>query len=419
MVEPGHPNPYTGIRPAGPFGLGWQVRPPGALPFATTMRRVYLDHNATTPLRPEAIAAMEGALLERFGNPSSVHWAGAEARDLLTRARLQVARLAGASPSGMVFTGSATEANNTVFRSAALRGADAPGRVVTTATEHHSVLEASEELRSLGHRVMVLPVDVDGLVDPDRFEAAVSEGALLASVMWVNNETGVIQPIPELARRARRHGVPIHTDAVQALGKLPMTIEDAGVDFASFTAHKLGGPKGVGALYVRAGVRFAPLLRGGPQEQGRRAGTENMPGIAGFGAACAAAAADLEGRSVRLAALRDELWRAIEAKIPGAEQNGSLRERVPHVLNVSFPGAAADALVAALDLEGIAVATGAACASGSTEPSHVLLAMGLSAARGTSAIRVSLGFDTQPDDVGRLIDVLPTVVERVRRAGRG
>jgi cysteine desulfurase len=383
------------------------------------MRRVYLDHNATTPLRPEALEAVERALREDFGNPSSIHFAGVAARDVVERARLAVAALAGAPPATVVFTSSATEASNTVIRSV-LDGAGRGGgtRLVTCATEHPSVLESCEQAGAFGHEVVVLPVDSDGMLDPERFERAIEGGAVLASIMWVNNETGVIHPIEELARRARAHGVLFHTDAVQALGKLPLDVARAGVDFASFSAHKLGGPKGAGALYARAGRRLLPLLRGGPQEARRRAGTENVPGIAGFGAACAAAALDLEPRAERLGRLRDELWRAIEAKIPGASRNGSTEARVSHVLNVSFPAAPADALVAALDLEGIAVAAGAACASGSPEPSHVLRAMGIPRDRSRSAIRVSLGFDTQEDDVGRLIDVLPRVVERVRRAER-
>ena len=380
------------------------------------MGRVYLDHNATTPLRPEAVDAMLQVLRGDFGNPSSVHWAGAAARDVVARARQQLGSLCGADPETLIFTSGATEASNTVIRHAAQRAPTHGSQVVTCATEHPAVLDVCDDLREEGLRVVVLPVDGDGRLDPDRFAAALAEPTLLASVMWVNNETGVIQPLPELAALARARGVPFHTDAVQALGKLPLELAAAAVAYASFSAHKLGGPKGVGALYVRRGLFVAPLLRGGPQERRRRAGTENVPGIVGFGAACAAAEADLEERSARLGALREQLWQGIAAKIPEAHQNGSTEHRVPHTLSVSFAGADGEALVAALDLEGIAVASGAACASGSTEPSHVLVAMGLSRHLGAGAIRVSLGFDTGADDVERLLEVLPDVVARVRDA---
>ncbi|MFQ5515390.1 MAG: cysteine desulfurase family protein [Myxococcota bacterium] len=378
------------------------------------MMRIYLDHNATTPLRPEALEAMQSVLCERFGNASSLHWAGAEAREVLERSRGQVAALIGVAPETLIFTSGATEANNTVLRGAAARSFTDARTIVICATEHPSILETSEALRDDGIEVRILAVQPDGRLDPDRFEAALVPGTLLASVMWVNNETGVIQPIPELCERAHRHGVPFHTDAVQALGKLPLDLEATAVDFASFSAHKLGGPKGIGALYVREGRHVPPLLRGGPQERRRRAGTDNVPGAAGFGAACAAAAGDLEERSARLGALRDRLWQGIRSKIPGAYANGSPKHRVPHTLNVAFEGADAEALVAALDLEGIAVASGAACASGSTEPSHVLAAMGLPPERGRGAIRFSLGVPTCEAEIGRVLDVLPGVVERVR-----
>jgi cysteine desulfurase len=380
------------------------------------MSRVYLDHNATTPLRPEALDAMMQVLRDDYGNPSSVHWAGAAARDAVVHAREQLGSLCGADPETLIFTSGATEASNTVIRHAAQRAPAHGSQVVTCATEHPAVLEVCEDLREEGLRVVVLPVERDGRLDPERFTTALAEPTLLASVMWVNNETGVIQPIPELAAIARERGVPFHTDAVQALGKLPLDLTAAGVDYASFSAHKLGGPKGVGALYVRQGLFVTPLQRGGPQERRRRAGTENVPGIVGFGAACAAAEADLEERSLRLAGLRDRLWQGIEAKIPEAHQNGSIEYRVPHTLSVSFAGADGEALVAALDLEGIAVASGAACASGSTEPSHVLVAMGLSRHLGAGAIRISLGFNTRDEHVERLLEVLPDVVARVRDA---
>lgn len=382
------------------------------------MARIYLDHNATTPPRPEVVDAMHSALRESFGNPSSLHWAGAEARAAVAGARAQISALIGVDPETLVFTSCATESNSTILNSAALRAPRHGEVIVTCATEHPSILETCDELRERGLRVTVLPVEPDGRLDPDRFAASLSESTLLASVMWVNNETGVIQPIPELAKRARERGVPFHTDAVQALGKLPLDLEAVPVDFASFSAHKLGGPKGTGALYVREGNRFTPLLRGGPQERRRRAGTENVAGIVGFGAACAAAGADLDARGKNLGALRDRLWEGICAKIDGAYLNGSPEHRVPHTLSVSFDAADGEALVIALDLEDIAVASGAACASGSTEPSHVLLAMGIPPQRGAGSIRLSLGVDTQPEHIERVLDVLPAIVERVRAERR-
>ncbi len=378
------------------------------------MRRSYLDHNATTPPHPDAIAAMEGVLREDFGNPSSVHGEGARAREVLERARGQVAELLGVEPDTIVFTSSATEANNTVLRSAEARAPQHGDRIVTCSTEHPSILELVDELRSAGLGVTVLPVASDGSLDPEVFARSLDEHTLLASVMWANNETGVIHPIPELARIARERGVPFHTDAVQALGKLPLDLGRLPVDFASFSAHKLGGPKGTGALYTRSGERVAPLLRGGPQEGRRRAGTENVPGIAGFGAACAAAGRELERNAALRRSLRDRLWDGIAAKIPDSHLNAASAERLPHVLNVSFADADSEALVASLDLEGIAVAAGAACASGSLEPSHVLLAMGLPPELGRGSIRFSFGLGNGEQDVDRVIDVLPAVVERVR-----
>jgi cysteine desulfurase len=319
-------------------------------------------------------------------------------------------------PETIVFTSGATEASNTVIRSAVRRAPGQGGQLVTCATEHPAVLEVCENAREDGVRVIVLPVDRDGRLDPDRFAAALAEPTLLASVMWVNNETGVIQPIPELLAVARERGVPFHSDAVQALGKIPLDLEAVPVDFASFSAHKLGGPKGVGALYARAGVHFTPLVRGGPQERRRRAGTENVPGIVGFGAACRAARADMGERATRLGGLRDRLWQGIAAAVPDAFVNGSSEQRVSHTLSISFAAADGEALVEALDLAGVAVASGAACASGSTEPSHVLVAMGVPALLGRGAIRFSLGFDTTGDEIERVLEVLPGVVERVRES---
>ena len=377
---------------------------------------VYLDYNATAPVAPEVQRAISEVLAHVHGNPSSTHAFGAAARAVLARARKQVAASIGAAPETIVFTSGATEANNTVLRHAA-RGAPGPDvHLVTCATEHPAVLEEARSLAADGCRVTVLPVERDGRLDADRFAAALTPGTRLASVMWANNETGVIQPIAELARLAAARGVPFHTDAVQALGKLPLALSTLPVDFASFSAHKLGGPKGVGALYVRPGVELVPLLRGGSQEKGRRPGTENVPGIVGFGAACDRALCELERAHTRHARLRERLWDGIREALPDAVRNGAREHSLAHTLNVSFAGASGEALVEALDLEGIAVATGAACHAGSTEPSHVLSAMGVPPELGASAIRFSLGPGIDDAAIARVLDVLPGVVARVRQA---
>jgi cysteine desulfurase len=380
------------------------------------MTTVYLDYNASAPVRPEARSAMAEVLEHVHGNPSSTHAAGAAARNALARARKQVADALGVTGESIVFTSGATEANNTVLRQAAAAGAAGDVHLLSCATEHPAVLEELRALVAAGARATILPVDRDGRLDPDRFEAALESDTRLASVMWANNETGVLQPIAELARRAQAHGVPFHTDAVQALGKVPLSLADLAVEYASFSAHKLGGPKGVGALYVRRGAAFAPLFHGGSQEKGRRPGTENLPGIVGFGAACAAAQRELAVADARHARLREQLWDGIAKSVPDAARNGAREHTLVHTLNVSFPGAAGDALVEALDLEDIAVATGAACHAGSIEPSHVLTAMGVPPAHGTSAIRFSLGPGIDESAIARVLAVLPGIVARVRQA---
>jgi cysteine desulfurase len=375
------------------------------------MEPIYLDHNASAPLRPEALRALADAAQRTFGNASSAHAFGADARAALSRARRQVATLAGVAPEAIVFTSGATESNNTV-----LRGLAAGAHVVAAATEHPSVLEELAALRARGARVTLLPVERDGRVDPLRFAAALGPDTALASVAAANHETGVVQPLAKLAHAAAARGVRFHTDAAQALGKTVLELRALPVDCASFSAHKLGGPKGVGALYVRPGAPFAPLLRGGSHERGRRAGTENVPGIAAFGAACEAAGAELEATAKRLGALRDALWSGIARAIPDAVRNGGPDHVLAHVLDVAFPGASGEALVEALDLEGIAVSTGAACHSGSTEPSPVLLAMGVSAELARAALRFSLGPANGEREIARVLAVLPAVVARVRRA---
>ena len=380
------------------------------------MNDVYLDYNATAPLRPEVLRALSDVLAHVHGNPSSTHAFGAAARAALARARRQVADALGVAADSIVFTSGATEANNTVLRQAARAAPDRDVQLVTCATEHPSVLEEVRALEADGCRVTILPVERDGRLDLERFSAALTPGTRLASVMWANNETGVLQPIAELARRAAARGVPFHSDGVQALGKVPLALAELPIDYASFSAHKLGGPKGIGALYVRPGAELVPLLRGGSQEKGRRPGTENVPGIVGFGAACAAAGAELERAHARHERLRERLWDGIREALPDALRNGAREHTLAHTLNVSFEGASGEALVEALDLEGIAVATGAACHAGSTEPSHVLSAMGLSGELGASAIRFSLGPGSDDEAIARVLEVLPRVVARVRQA---
>jgi cysteine desulfurase len=375
------------------------------------MDPIYLDHNASAPLRPEALRALSAAQAQLFGNASSAHRFGAEARAAVTRARKQVATLAGVAPEAIVLTSGATESNNTVLRAVA-----SDAHVVVSAVEHPSVLEEASALRARGVRVSVVPVGRDGRVEVTRFAEALEPGAALASVQAANHETGTVQPLAELARAAAARGVPFHTDAAQAFGKVTLDFAALPIAYASFSAHKLGGPKGVGALYVRAGAELAPLLRGGTQERGRRAGTENVPGIAGFGAACEAARADGPESATRLGALRDSLWAGIARAVPDAVRNGGPNHVLPHVLDVSFPGASGEALVEALDLEGIAVSTGAACHSGSTEPSPVLLAMGVPESLARAALRFSLGPSNTASEIERVLACLPGIVARVRRA---
>jgi cysteine desulfurase len=375
------------------------------------MEPIYLDHNASAPLRPEVLAALAATQAQVFGNASSAHAFGAEARAALSRARRQVANLARVAPDSLVFTSGATEANNTVLRRVA-----SGSHVLTSAVEHPSVLEELAALRARGVRVTVLGVARDGRIDPARFAEALEPDTALASVQAANHETGVIQPLAELARAAESRGVPFHADAAQAFGKGELELGALPIAYASLSSHKLGGPKGVGALYVRPGAELAPLLRGGTQERGRRAGTENVPAIAGFGAACEAAREGLAEASARLTRLRDSLWLGISAAVPDVVRNGGPSHVLPHVLDVSFPGASGEALVEALDLEGIAVSTGAACHSGSTEPSPVLLAMGVPESLARSALRFSLGPSNTAAEIERVIARLPDVVARVRRA---
>lgn len=373
--------------------------------------RIYLDHNATTPLRPEARSAMEEVLRDGFGNPSSVTFEGARARARVEEARANVARLVSVSPAAVRFTSGATEANNTL-----LLGRLAPGdRVVTTRIEHPSVSAPLEAMAKRGVEVEALAPDAAGRVPLEAFVAAIDASTRLVAVIWANNETGAIQPIEDLARLCRERGVWLHVDATQALGKLPIDLERVPVDSLACSAHKLGGPKGVGALIARDQAAIPPIFLGGGQERGQRGGTENTVGIAGFGAACAAAADEPAKTEIRV--LRDRLWAGIRANVSDIRWNGEPETTLPNTLNCSFEGVAGEVLLQALDLEGVAVSAGAACHSGSVEPSKTLLAMGRTPAEARSSLRFSLGQGVDTAQIDRTIELLAKLVPRVRALG--
>jgi cysteine desulfurase len=376
--------------------------------------RVYLDHNATTPPREEVVDAMERVLRETWGNPSSTHAEGAAARAAVDRAREQVASLVGCAPRDLLFTAGATEANNTALLGV-LSGT--PGHILSSAVEHPSVEAALDALESRGWEVTRAPVDPDGRVGAETAIDALREDTALVSLIWANNETGVLQPVDEIAEAARERGILFHTDATQRVGKLPIDLSHTPADLLSLSAHKLNGPKGTGALVVRQGLAFEPLLRGGPQEGGRRGGTENVAGIVGLGEACALAARELPERARRTGALRDRLWEGISQKIAGVRWNAASDAVLPNTLNVGFEGVAGEMLLQALDLEGISASAGAACASGSIEASPVLVAMGRSPAEARGTLRFSVGHGVDESQIDHVLALLPDLVERARVAG--
>ena len=368
--------------------------------------RIYLDHNATAPLLPAAREAML-PFLGPPANPSSAHREGARARAVMEAARADVAALIGAAPGEIVFTSGATEANNLALRAA---GADAA--LATTAVEHASVLEPARA--AAGARLRVVPVDAEGRVAVEAVRAAAA-GAALASIGLANGEVGAVQPIAEIAAALRPGGVLVHSDAAQAVGRMAVDVRALGVDLLSLSSHKLGGPAGVGALWVRPGLRLAPLLLGGPQERGRRAGSENVAAIAGFGAAAREARRRVAAWTGEARALTDRLWDGLVARIPDVVRNGPAAEpRLPNTLNVSFPGCAGESLVLLLDLSGVAASAGSACAAGAVEPSHVLLAMGRDATAARAGLRLSVGPESSAGEIDRVLDLLPPLVRQVR-----
>lgn len=378
---------------------------------------VYLDNNATSALAPEVLEAMLPWLSGRCGNPSSLHPAGSAAADAVARARRSVARLIGArSPREVVFTSGGTESDVSALRSAARRAlaGGGPRRLVGTRIEHAAVLETLKRLEGEGFEVALADCDGDGRVDVEQFVALLDSGpCALATAMWANNETGVVQDVAAMGAAARERGVAFHVDGVQAVGKLAVDVARVPLDTLALSSHKLHGPKGVGALYVRRGFDFEPLLTGGPQEGERRAGTENVPAIVGLGRAAELALERL-GRARELARLRDRLEAGLVAAVPGVRVHGAGSERLPNTTNLAFEGVSGEALVTLLGERGLCASTGSACASGKQAASHVLLAMGCDLAETSSSLRLSLGFDTTPEDVERALELVPEAVGRLR-----
>jgi cysteine desulfurase len=377
--------------------------------------RIYFDHNATTPVDPAVLEVMMRVMRNEFGNASSVHHFGQRAKAVLDDARSQVAALLGGEPSEVVFTSGGTEADNFALRGVA-EALEPTGRkhLIASSIEHEAVLVTLKALSRRGWRVSHLPVDASGIVAPDALREALTDDTAIVSVMHANNEIGTIQPIAELARIAHERGAVFHTDAVQSAAKIPVDVRALGVDLASISAHKFYGPKGVGALWIRRGTRVAAIMTGGKHERNRRAGTENVAGIAGLGAAAQLGMKKLTSESERLRTLRDRLETTVMAAIPGTAINGAREPRVPNTTNISFEGIEAESLLIALDLEGIAVSTGSACSSGTLEPSHVLRAMGLASHRTQNSIRISLGATNTDAEVDTLLAKLPQVVGKLR-----
>jgi len=379
------------------------------------MTRVYFDYNATTPLAPVVVDEVVRVTRDVFGNASSVHAFGQQAKTVVDSARSALAALLNADPSEVVFTSGGTEADNFAIRGAA-EALEPAGRrhLIASGIEHEAVLNTLKALARRGWRTTLLRVDETGVVSPDRLREAMTDDTAIVSVMHANNEIGTIQPVADLAAIAHAHGALMHTDAVQSAGKIPVDVRALGVDLLSVSAHKFNGPKGAGALWIKRGTRMQPVMTGGKHERNRRAGTENVPALAGLGVAATLAASKMPGEARRVAALRDRLETGILHAVPGTVVNGARDARVPNTTNISFDHVEAESLLIALDLEGVAVSTGSACSSGTLEPSHVLRAMGLPPHRTQNSLRFSLGMFSNQEEVDRVIEILPRLVEKLR-----
>jgi len=379
------------------------------------MRRVYLDHSATTPVDPEVATIMMTYYTEKYGNPSSVHGFGREAKQALEQARNQVAELIGAASQEITFTSGGTEADNLAILGTAEALRKKGKHIITSCIEHHAVLETCEYLEKNGFDLTVIPVDEEGIISVDDVRKAIRPDTILITVMHANNEVGSIQPISEIGKLAKEHGIVFHVDAVQSLGKIPINVEEMQVDLLTISSHKIYGPKGVGALYVRKGVRIVPLVHGGGQERKRRSGTENTPGIIGFGKACELAGQRMADDAEHQRKLRDKLMNGILERIEFVKVNGPVGERrLPNNVNVSIRYVEGESLLLSLDMLGIAASSGSACTSGSLDPSHVLLGMGLIHEIAHGSLRFSLGRQNTEEDIDYVLEQLPKIVERLR-----
>ncbi len=374
--------------------------------------RVYLDHNASTPVHPEVLEAMLPYFSERFGNPSSVHGFGREARDAVETAREQIGGFLGAGKDEVVFTSGGTESDN--FAIKGVVAVHRRGHIITSTIEHHAVERTCQALEQDGFEVTYLPVDGYGMVDPDHVRRALRPDTVLVSVMHANSEVGTIQPVAEIGRITRERGIPFHVDAVQTFGKVSIDVDAFGIDLLSFSGHKIYGPKGVAGLYIRKGTKMVSIQHGGEHERRRRAGTENVPGIVGFGKAVAVRARDMEAEAIRLAALRDRLWEGISSRVPEVRLNGHPTRRLPGTCNVCFRNVESESIVLGLDLKGIGVSAGSACTSGNVEPSHVLVAMGVPLEWAMGAVRCSLGRSTTAEDIDYVVESLEPLLAKLR-----
>jgi cysteine desulfurase len=377
------------------------------------MRTVYLDNNATTMVAPEVVEEMLPYLRDYYGNPSSMHTFGGQVGRKITEARQKIASLLGADLDEIIITSCGTESDNTAIMSAL---ANNPGKnhIITSRVEHPAVKVLCEHLAHKGYRVTFVPVDSEGRLDMDAYESSLTPDTAVVSIMWANNETGVIFPVEQLARLAREKGILFHTDAVQAVGKIPVNMKQNAIDMLSLSGHKLHAPKGVGVLYVRRGTKFSPFLIGGHQEKGRRGGTENVPSIVGLGKACELAAANMEKENTYVRDLRDRLEKGLCAAIPNCKTNGTRDERLPNTLNISFEFIEGESILLLMDQFGICASSGSACTSGSLQPSHVLRAMGVPYTMAHGSVRFSLSVYNTAEDIDLVIRELPPIIERLR-----